>query len=163
MISIIVAASDNNVIGKDNQLIWKQSNDLKRFKELTSGKTVIMGRKTYESIGKPLPNRINIVVSRNEKLLIKNVLTVTSIEDAIRKSPRDRDIFIIGGGEIYKESLKYANTIYMTRIHNEFDGDSYFENSDKLFFDGFRETDIERFDSDENNEYDYSYITYKRN
>lgn len=163
MISIIVASSDNNVIGKDNQLIWKQSSDLQRFKELTSGNTVIMGRKTYESIGKPLPNRINIVISRDGKLSIKNVLTVTSIEDAIRKSPIDRDIFIIGGGEIYKESLKYVNTIHMTRIHSEFEGDSYFEDTDKLFFNGFREVNIESFISDENNEYDYSYITYKRN
>lgn len=111
MINIIVAASLNNVIGKDNKLLWRQSADLKRFKELTTGKTVVMGRKTFDSIGKPLPNRRNIVITR-QSIQIPGCEMVNSLEDAINL---DNEIFIIGGGEIYQKSIILADKIFFTR------------------------------------------------
>ncbi|CAG7579955.1 MAG: dihydrofolate reductase [uncultured marine phage] len=161
MISIIVAMSENNVIGKDNQLIWKQSDDLKRFKELTSGKPVIMGRKTYDSIGRPLPNRLNIVVSRNKDLMIEGCIVVDDLGKAFKKAGYDKEVFIIGGSSIYKEAFKYASEIYLTMIHTEVKGDTYFYPESTILRE-FEETSREHNYSDENNEYNYSFINYKR-
>ena len=122
MINIIVAASLNNVIGKDNKLLWRQSADLKRFKELTTGKTVVMGRKTYDSIGKPLPNRRNIVITR-QSIEIPGCEVVNSLEEALKL---DNEIFIIGGGEIYQKSIILADKIFFTLIQTEVEGDTYF-------------------------------------
>lgn len=126
MISIIVAVSENNVIGVDNKLPWYISEDLKRFKTLTLGNTVIMGRKTYESIGKPLNDRVNIIISRDKGLTIPGCIVVDSVEKAIRKSEKNKEIFIIGGGEIYKNSLNFVDRVYMTRVHQEVGGDTTF-------------------------------------
>ena len=126
MISIIAAVSENGVIGVDNKLPWYIPEDLKRFKKLTKGNVVIMGRKTYESIGKPLPDRINIVVSRNKDLKIPGCLVVNSIVQAIKKAGSDKDIFIIGGGEIYNSGIIYAKRIYLTKVHQEVKGDTKF-------------------------------------
>ena len=164
MISLIVAASDNNVIGKDNKLIWRQSDDLKRFKELTSGKPVIMGRKTYESIGRPLPNRLNIVVTRNKDLSIDGCIVVHSIEEGFRKARGrgSKEIFVIGGAEIYRKAFKYVSNIYLTRVHEEFDGDSFFYPEKIILNDGFELKEKEWHEADEKNEYNYSYLKYER-
>jgi dihydrofolate reductase len=162
MISIIVATSENNVIGKDNKLLWNLSDDLKNFKNLTSGNTVIMGRNTFESIGRPLPNRLNIVVSRNKELSIRGAIVVNSIEDALRKAPNDKETFIIGGSQIYSQSMKYTDTIYMTEVHEKFDGDSFFMDKKNIKKSGFEEISREKWLADDRNECDYSFIKYKR-
>lgn len=151
MVNIIVAVSENLVIGKDNKLLWRQSADLKRFKELTTNKTVIMGRKTYESIGKPLPNRRNIIISKQD-IKIDGCEISNSISNSISKG---EDVFIIGGGEIYKEALQMCDRIYLTKIHANFEGDTYFP----ILGDDWIVDSEERFTKDEKNKYDYSYIT----
>jgi dihydrofolate reductase len=154
MINIIVAASLNNVIGKDNKLIWHQSADLKRFKELTWGKTVVMGRKTYDSIGKPLPNRRNIVITR-QNIEITGCEVVHSLEDALKL---DDEIFILGGGEIYKKSIILADRVYLTRILTEVEGDTYFPQ----LGDEWKEESKESFFKDEKNQFDFQFINYVR-
>jgi dihydrofolate reductase len=153
MIRIIVAMSNNQVIGKDNKLIWRQSNDLKRFKELTSGYACLMGRKTYDSIGRPLHNRKNCIISRKLTEL-DGCYTYTSIEDAIGDNP---DCFIIGGSEIYKQTIDIANEIYLTLIDCDVEGDSHFPE-----ITGFDILSEESFKKDDNNQYDYKFIKYGR-
>ena len=154
MINIIVAHSLNNVIGKDNKLIWRQSADLKRFKELTTGKTVVMGRKTYDSIGRPLPNRRNIVITR-QNIEIPGCEVVHSLEEAISL---DKEIFILGGGEIYQKSIILANRIFLTKIHAEVEGDTYFPSIGSEWT-----IESEDFNSkDEKNQHDYSFINLIR-
>ena len=126
MISIIAAVSNNGVIGVDNKLPWDLPEDLKRFKELTTGNVVIMGRKTYESIGKPLPNRINIVITRNKDFFVPGVLTANSLNSALLKAGGNKDIFIIGGGEIYEQSMGFADKLYITEVDMEVEGDTKF-------------------------------------
>ena len=136
MINIIVATSENNVIGKGNDIPWYIPEDLEHFKKLTTGNTVIMGRKTYESLPKeyrPLPNRINIVITRDKSYQAKGCLVVNSLEDALRKADNDKEIFIIGGGQIYREGLKFAERIYLTKIHNNIEGDTYFPKLNKFW------------------------------
>ncbi len=125
MLSIIVAVADNGVIGCHNRLIWHISEDLKRFKSLTTGHPIIMGRKTYESIGRPLPGRQNIIVSRNPELAIDNCDVVTSLEQAIEIA-RGQEKFIIGGGEIYREALPLCDKLYLTRVEQQPEGDTFF-------------------------------------
>ena len=127
-INIIVAISKKNrAIGKNNDLLWRISEDLKRFKEITTGHPVIMGRKTFESIGRPLPNRTNIITTRNKDLKIIGALVTNSLEEAIHKaSELDSEIFIIGGAEIYKETINLANRLYLTIIDEEKEGDAFF-------------------------------------
>lgn len=131
-INIIVAVSSNGVIGKDNGLPWKLSTDLKYFKEKTINTTVIMGRKCYESIGKPLPNRQNIILSRNKDLVIDGCEVFSNLNEAIENNIGS-EIYIIGGSEIYKESFNLANKVYITKILNNVDGD--------VFLNGFNEKD----------------------
>ncbi|MEI8052160.1 MAG: dihydrofolate reductase [Bacteroidota bacterium] len=128
MISLIVAASTNNAIGKNNQLLWHLPNDLKFFKNTTWGGVVIMGRKTFESVNKPLPGRLNIVITSNKDWAAENVVTANSLEEALEKATAAhyKEIFIIGGGEIYRQSLAIANRIYLTRVHTQIDGDTFF-------------------------------------
>jgi dihydrofolate reductase len=159
MITIIVAAAQNNSIGKKNQLIWHLSNDLKRFKKLTSGHHIIMGRKTFESFPKALPNRVNVIVTRDKKYRAKNAVVVHSIEDALDIAKDDTQPFIIGGGEIYKQSLNIADRIELTRVHHEFEGDTFFPEIDLNIW---QETAKEFHKKDENHRYDYTYIRYKR-
>jgi dihydrofolate reductase len=132
MVSLIAAVSDNGIIGVDNKMPWYIPDDLKRFKRLTTDNVVIMGRKTYESIGQPLPNRLNIVISRNKDLVIEGCLVVDSITKAIKKAGNNRDIFIIGGGEIYKRAIDFADRIYLTKIHIEVEGDTTFPTIDTI-------------------------------
>jgi dihydrofolate reductase len=156
MIKIIVATSKNKVIGNNNELIWKLSSDLKRFKELTTGHPVVMGRKTYESIGKPLPNRRNIIITRNLEYEVNVCEVVSSLEEALLLT--NNDCFIIGGGEIYKQSLEVADKIYLTLVHKDFEGDTTFPELGKEW----ATIDTKDFDADEKNEYNYSFIEYDR-
>jgi dihydrofolate reductase len=156
MINIIVAYDKNLAIGKDNTLVWRQSADLKRFKELTTGNTVVMGRKTFESIGKPLPNRRNIVLTRQD-IQIEGVEIINSIEEI--KNIKE-DIFIIGGGEIYKSCLIFTDRIYATLLDAEIEADTWFVDID------MNEWIVEsksEHKSDEKNQYDYSFINLIKN
>jgi dihydrofolate reductase len=156
MIKIIVAMSNNRVIGNNNELIWKLSSDLKRFKELTTGHPVVMGRKTYESIGRPLPNRRNIIITRNLEYEVEGCETVSSLEEALLLT--NNNCFIIGGGEIYKQSLEVADKIYLTLVHKDFEGDTSFPELGKEW----ATIDTKDFEADEKNEYNYSFIEYDR-
>jgi len=157
-LTIIVAASENNAIGKDNDLIWHLSDDLKRFKSLTSGHHIIMGRKTFESFPKPLPNRTHIVITRQENYQVpEGVIVVNSIEKAIELSKTDHQPFIIGGGEIYKQAMPYANTIEITRVHSTFDADTFFPEIDLSVW---KETKKIPHGIDSNHAYAFTFLTY---
>jgi len=156
MINVIVAYDKNLAIGKDNTLVWRQSADLKRFKELTTGNTVVMGRKTFESIGKPLPNRRNIVITRQD-IQIEGVEIIKSIEEI---KNIEEDIFIIGGGEIYKSCLLFADRIFATEIDCEIEADTWFVDVDMSEW--VVESKSEH-KSDEKNQYDYSFINLIKN
>ena len=156
-----MAFDENRVIGKNNTLIWHLPADLKRFKALTTGHVIIMGRKTFESIGKPLPNRTTIVISRQADLQIEGAIIAHSVEEAIlkAKSITREDIFIVGGAEIYALSLPLADQILVTQLHDIFEGDAYFP---EIPSDIFEISERERGVTDEKNAYQFSYITYKR-
>ncbi|MAR99860.1 MAG: diacylglycerol kinase [Nitrosomonadales bacterium] len=130
-VSIIVAMSRNSVIGFKNQLPWYISEDLKNFKKTTLNHTVIMGRRTYDSIGKPLKDRQNIVITRNTLLRISGVEVVNSLEEAISMVKKPNEVFIIGGEQIYQSALPLATHLYITRVHGDFDGDAFFPNYDQ--------------------------------
>jgi len=159
-ISIIVAIAENNAIGKDNKLLWHISNDLKRFRRITTGHTVIMGKRTFESLpGGPLPNRRNIVISDDKNDKFNGCVMAYSIDDALYKCDDGKENFIIGGGTIYSQFLKYATKLYITRVHKSFDADTYFP---KLNYDKWIEIEREDYPPDENNSFSYSFITYER-
>ena len=158
-LTIIAAVSINNVIGNNNKLIWKLSNDLKRFKNLTTNHSVIMGRKTFESLPNPLPDRDNIVITRDTNYSKPNIQVCSSIEDAINLTKTDTQPFIIGGGEIYSQTINIVDKIELTRVHEEFDGDAYFP---EIPLDIFELINEENYNSDLENEFDYSYLTYKK-
>ena len=126
MITIIAAAAENNALGKDNQLVWHLPDDFKRFKQLTSGHYIIMGRKTFESFPKPLPNRTHVIVSRQKNYQPEGCFVVGSMEEAISICPKDEEIFIIGGGEIYQQSLVFSDKIELTRVHETVEADTFF-------------------------------------
>ena len=158
-LTIIAAVSINNVIGNNNKLIWKLSNDLKRFRNLTTNHSVIMGRKTFESLSNPLPDRDNIVITRDTNYSKPNIQVCSSIEDAINLTKTDTQPFIIGGGEIYSQTINIVDKIELTRVHKEFDGDAYFP---EIPLDIFELINKENYNSDLENEFDYSYLTYKK-
>ncbi|WGD33620.1 dihydrofolate reductase [Olleya sp. YS] len=159
-LTIIVAAGENNEIGKNNNLIWHLSDDLKRFKALTSGHHIIMGRKTFESFPKPLPNRTHIVISRQANYKApEGVIVVNSLEDAISIAKKDSQPFIIGGGEIYKLSMPYASKIELTRVHANFDADTFFPEIDRTIW---KETSNVFHKKDDNHEYEFSFLTFER-
>ena len=158
-LTIIAAVSINNIIGNKNKLIWKLSNDLKRFKNLTTNHSVIMGRKTFESLPNPLPDRNNIVITRDTNYSKPNIQVCSSIEDAINLTKTDTQPFIIGGGEIYTQTINIVDKIELTRVHEEFDGDAYFP---EIPLDIFELINEENYNSDLENEFDYSYLTYKK-
>ncbi|MGI4728380.1 MAG: dihydrofolate reductase [Janthinobacterium lividum] len=157
-ITLIVAVSSNNVIGKNNQLIWHLPADLKHFKQLTTGHAVFMGRKTYDSIGKPLPNRRNIVISRTVKNIV-GCKVVASLEEGFKLCADEETVYIIGGAEVYREALPIANQIELTRIHQEFNGDTFFPEINPK---QWQEIKREDFKPDEKNAYAYSFITLNR-
>lgn len=159
--SIIVAISDNNVIGKDNALLWRLSADMRFFKEKTTGHHIIMGRKTFESLGnRLLPNRTSVVISRNaDYQLPEGGILATSIENAIAKVKNETEAFFIGGEQIYKSALPFVDTLYITRVHHTFDGDAFFPEIDKS---QWKIVSSEHHKADEKNEYDYTFETYQR-
>ena len=159
-LTLIVAVSENDVIGKDNDLIWDLKNDLKRFKALTSGHCIVMGRKTFESFPKPLPNRTHIVITRQQDYKAPDgVIVVNSLEAAIEKAKQDANPFIIGGGEIYKQGLNLVDTIEFTRVHHSFEGDTFFPVISETIW---KEIDRIFHKKDDLHKFDFSYITYKR-
>jgi dihydrofolate reductase len=159
-ISIIVAIAENNAIGKNNELLWKLSDDLKRFKKITTGHTVIMGRRTFESLPNgALPNRDNLVISDIPGEIFKNCRMAYSIEEALTLCDEKEESFVIGGGMIYKQFLPHARKLYLTRVHKEFDGDTFFP---EINYDEWKEISRERFSGSEKNEYPHSFIIYER-
>jgi len=158
-LTIIAAMAKGRVIGKDNDLIWHLPDDLKHFKNLTKGHHVIMGRKTFESMGKPLPGRTNIVITRQKDYKADGCILVHTLEEAIRKAEGDAQPFIIGGGEIYKQALKYAQTIELTEVHGEFEGDTTFPE-----FDTSKWKEIERNShaTDEKHKYSFDFTRYQK-
>ncbi len=160
-ISLIVAASENNVIGKDNDLLWSLPDDLQFFKETTEGHPIILGRKNYEAIGRALPNRRNIIVSRQEDLEVDGCEVTSSVEEAIElaKETENEEIFITGGGEIYRLALPLANRIYLTRVHAEIEGDVFFP---ELSEEEWEEVDRKEHPADEKHEYAFTFLIYDR-
>lgn len=159
MIILIAAAAQNNALGKDNALVWHLPDDFKRFKALTSGHHIIMGRKTFESFPKPLPNRTHIVISRQKNYAPEGCIVVESIEEALSVSPKSEDVFIIGGGEIYSLALPLANKIELTRVFENFNADVFFPEINLTEW----ELVMEEFhNKDEKHKHDFSYQTYIR-
>ena len=159
MLSIIVAVSENNVVGKENKLPWKLSADLKRLKSLTMGHHIIMGRKTWESLGKALPGRINVVITTDKNFKAEGGVVVHSLNEALAFSSADDEIFIFGGGKIFKEAMPLVNKIYITRVHSIIDGDTFFPVLDRS---DWKEISREDFKADEKNQYNYSFLTLVR-
>ena len=159
MIIMIAAAAENNALGKDNKIVWHLPNDYKRFRQLTSGHYIIMGRRTFESLQKPLPDRTHIIITRQKDYQAPGCIVVDSIEKALSACPQDQDSFIIGGGEIYTIGLPYADKIELTRVHASFEADAFFpeiiDTEWKLEASEFNE-------KDEKHKYEYTYLTYIR-
>ena len=161
MITIIAAIGNNNELGKDNDLIWYLPADLKRFKKVTTGHTIVMGRKTFESIGKPLPNRRSVIITRNKDYLQPGCVVVHSLEEAIELIKGEEKAFIIGGAQIYKEAMEkqLVNQLDITKVHQDFEADVYFpEIKDSEWTEFSNETNT----PDEKNKYNYSFLQYKR-
>ena len=154
IITIIAAISENRVLGNENKLIWHLPEDLKRFKRLTSGHAIIMGRKTFESLPKALPDRHNIVVTKNKQFSAEGVTACHSLIEAIEASGDDLQPFIIGGGQIYQQAIKLADKIELTKIYKSFDGDVFFPKIDsKLWY-------LDKEEQHEHSNLKYSYLTY---
>lgn len=160
MITIVVAMGLKNEIGANNQLLWHLPKDLKHFKEITTGHPIIMGRKTYESIGKPLPNRTNIVVSTKKDWFEEGILIVGSLKEAIKFAKKmDEEIFIIGGGNIYEQTIDLAEKLEVTQVNAELKADIFFPKINPKIWNKTNEVSHEK---DEKNEYDFSFQTYER-
>ena len=157
LITIIAAVSENNVIGKDNKLIWHLSDDLKHFKELTKGHNVIMGRKTFESMPKALPNRTNVIITRNRNYTADNAIVVQSLDDALKISKKDSQPFIIGGGEIYSQLIDSCDELLVTKIHREIHGDAYFPLIDLSVW-----VLVDQSEKLNENDIEFSYLTYRK-
>lgn len=160
-LSMIVAVAENGVIGNDNQLIWRLSDDLKNFKRLTTGNIIIMGRKTFDSIGKPLPNRINIVISRNKALQIPGCEVANSIETAVEMAinmkTETQEVFIIGGENVYRQTLGSVLKIYYTQVFATPQGDAFFPKLSE----NWEEQNRTSFKANEKNEFDFDVILYE--
>lgn len=160
MTTIVVAMGEKNEIGADNQLLWHLPKDLKHFKDLTSGHPIIMGRKTYESIGKALPNRTNIVISRKKNWFEEGILIVGSIKEAVKFAKKiDEDVFIIGGGNVYEQTMEIADKLEVTLVKAELKADTFFPKIDPKIW---KLTDEVIHEKDEKNEYDFSFQTYEK-
>ena len=160
-ISQIVAIAENYAIGKDNDLIWRLPADLKHFKEITMGHCMLMGRKNYESIGRPLPGRTTIIVTRDSNYKQEGCHVVHSIEDGIElaRSQNEEELMIIGGGQIYEQTLDQTTSIYLTVVHETFDADTFYP---KLEDSEWQEVHIDKHLADEKNKFDYTFKTLKR-
>ena len=160
-LSIIVAIAEQGVIGKDNQLIWHLPEDLKMFRRLTTGHVIIMGRKTFESIGKPLPNRTSIIISRNNDYQVEGCIVVSSLEEAVEKAKEieTEEAFIIGGAQIYALALDIADTVYLTQVHHNFEGDAFFPILDTNIW---IEKERNSFSPDEKHAYAFDFVTLEK-
>lgn len=157
--SIIAAKSDNNVIGKENDLVWHMPADLKFFKNTTKGHYVIMGRKTFESMNGPLPYRTHIIITRNPDFKAEDCFVVDNIDRAfeIAQEHQQDEVFILGGAEIYRQTINKADKMYITEIKSTFDGDAFFPNIDSSYW---KESKREEHDADEKNPYPYAFVEY---
>ena len=158
-LSIIVAMSNNRVIGRDNTMPWHLPADLRHFKHITLGKPILMGRKTYESIGRPLPERHNIVITRDNSYTTPGCTVVHSIDAALQTAAGSDEVMVIGGAEFYRQVLPQVDTIYLTQIHAELEGDTFFPVLDDA---NWREVERENFEADDNNPYAYSFVKLER-
>lgn len=158
-IALIAAMAENRVIGHNNQLPWRISADLKHFKSLTMGKPIIMGRKTWQSIGRPLPGRTNIVITRDSSFQAAGCEVVHSLEQALQAAAGHQQVMIIGGANLYQQTLARADLLYLTLVRAEVQGDAFFP---ELEEGEWRELERESHSADENNEYDYDFITLQR-
>ncbi|MEI3791621.1 MULTISPECIES: dihydrofolate reductase [unclassified Chryseobacterium] len=160
MTTIVVAMGEKNEIGFENKLLWHLPKDLKHFKDITSGHPVIMGRKTYESIGKPLPNRTNIVISRKKNWFQEGILIVGSIKEAVKFAKKiDEEVFIIGGGNIYEQTIEIVDKLEVTLVKADLDADTFFPKINPKVWKKTEETCHEK---DEKNEYDFCFQTFER-
>lgn len=161
MITIIAAIAKNNALGKDNDLIWHLPADLKRFKKVTTGNSILMGRNTFESIGKALPNRTSIIITRNNNYYKEGCLIANSIEEAISLACKEKEIFIIGGAQIYEAAMlnNLVDMLDITLVHEQFEADVFFPEIDAAIWE---EVSREDFKADEKNKFDYSFVSYKK-
>ena len=161
MITVIAAIAKNYALGKDNDLIWHLPADLKRFKKVTTGHYIVMGRNTFESIGRPLPNRTTIIITRNKNYFKEGCLIANSLEQAVEMSKEEAQVFIIGGAQIYKETIAkdLAQQLDITLVHKDFEADVYFPEIDAKIW---KEIARENFKADEKNKLDYSFISYQK-
>ncbi|MAZ27896.1 MAG: diacylglycerol kinase [Cytophagaceae bacterium] len=157
MITIIAAAAENNALGKDNDLVWHLPDDFKRFKKLTTGHHIIMGRKTFESFPKPLPNRVHVVITRQKDYSPKDAIIVHSMDEALKVAQEDDNAFIIGGGQIYELGMERATHIELTRVHATFEADAFFPAIDE---DKWKLVQEEFHPVDERHDYAFTYLTY---
>lgn len=160
MITLIAAVAENNALGKNNQLLWHLPDDFKRFKNITTGHHIIMGRKTFESFPKPLPNRTHVIISRQKNYQPDGCIVVDSLEKAIAVCPKNEETFIIGGGEIYKQSIAIADKLDITKVHHTFDADTFFPEID---LNEWKLTSSEFHLKDEKHQFDFAFETYLRN
>jgi dihydrofolate reductase len=158
-VSLIVAMADDRVIGRDGQLPWRLSADLRRFKRLTMGHHIIMGRKTYESIGRLLPGRTTVVITRQTDLEVPGAIVVHSLDEALQVAAADPEVFIVGGGEIYRQAMPLVDRIYQTIVHAKVDGDTVFP---PLAEAQWVLTETERHIADERNQFEYSFQVLDR-
>lgn len=158
-ITLIVAAAENNAIGKDNKMLWHLPNDFKYFKKNTLEHSVVMGRKTYESIGKPLPERRNILMTRDLRYSNQDVDVANSVQEILNFCRDEREVFIIGGAEIYKQTLPLADKILLTRVHTTIDGDAYFP---ELLDHQWKLVSAEKQDKDEKHAFEYTFEVYEK-
>ncbi|MEO6174213.1 MAG: dihydrofolate reductase [Flavobacterium circumlabens] len=157
MIIMIAAVAENNALGKNNELVWHLPNDFRRFKALTTNHYIIMGRKTFESFPKPLPNRTHVIITRQKDYNPEGCIVVDSIEKALAACPAEEDSYIIGGGEIYNLGLPYADIIEITKVHHTFEADTFFPKINK---NEWQLVEAETNLKDEKHQYDYTYETY---
>lgn len=161
IISLVVAAAENNVIGKDNQLQWHLPADMKFFKQVTTGRHVVMGRKTFDALGKPLPNRTNIIISRQNDFTVENSFVVNDLKAALdlAKANGETECMVIGGGEIYNQALVWADKIYLTRVHANVEGDTFFP---EINSDEWNLKQSETHEADEKHLYSFTFQTWER-
>lgn len=158
MLTLIAAASENNALGKDNDLVWHLPDDFKRFKALTSGHYIVMGRKTFESFPKPLPNRTHVIITRQKDYEVpEGCIVVNSLSKAIEVCPENEEMFIIGGGQIYKQSIEIADKIELTRIHTTVEADTFFPEIDEDIWEVIQS---EYHPKDEKHKHDFTYLTF---
>ncbi len=159
MITMIAAAAENNALGKNNDLLWHLPDDFKRFKQITSGHYIIMGRKTFESFPKPLPNRTSVIITRQKYNAPEDCLVAKNLQEALSLCPKNQEIFIIGGGEIYKLALPFADKIELTRVHHSFEADAFFP---ELDLQEWKLQESVLHPADEKHQYPFTYETYIR-